>query len=85
MNRTNFSYSFEAGGRVLTSSGFRNTGYMRWDAKPTTYKAGPDYFRAEYDAYMMAELSLKPTETVYGFGEKFTPFVKNGQTITTWN
>jgi len=85
VNRTNFSYSFEAGGRVLTSSGFRNTGYMRWDAKPTTYKAGADYFRNEYDAYMMAELSLKPTETVYGFGERFTPFVKNGQTVTTWN
>ena len=24
-------------------------------------------------------------ECIYGFGEKFTPFVKNGQTVETWN
>ena len=85
VDRNNFSYTFEAGGRVLTSSGFRNTGYMRWDAKPTTYKDDDRYFCQEYDAYMLTELSLKPAETVYGFGEKFTPFVKNGQTVTIWN
>jgi len=26
-----------------------------------------------------------PTETVYGLGERFTPFVKNGQTVDMWN
>ena len=29
--------------------------------------------------YMVAELSLKAGERVYGFGEQFTAFVKNGQ------
>lgn len=85
VNRQQFAYTFEAGGCVLTSSGFRNTGYMRWDAVPSTYKPGKNYFEQKYDPYVLAELSLKPGETVYGFGEKFTPFVKNGQTVTCWN
>ena len=85
VNRKQFGYTFEANGRVLTSSGFRNTGYMRWDAEPNTFKPGPHYFEQKYEPYVLAELSLKPGETVYGFGEKFTPFVKNGQTVTCWN
>ena len=34
---------------------------------------------------MVTELSLGVGECVYGFGERFTPFVKNGQTVETWN
>ncbi len=34
---------------------------------------------------MVNELSLKPGECVYGLGERFTAFVKNGQVIDTWN
>ena len=34
---------------------------------------------------MREQLTLDVGECVYGFGEKFTPFVKNGQTVETWN
>ena len=34
---------------------------------------------------MVAELSLKAGERVYGFGEQFTAFVKNGQVINMFN
>ena len=34
---------------------------------------------------MAAQLSLGVGELVYGFGERFTPFVKNGQVVETWN
>lgn len=34
---------------------------------------------------MHEQLSLSVGECVYGLGERFTPFVKNGQTIEIWN
>ncbi|VBB07237.1 aldolase-type tim barrel [Lucifera butyrica] len=36
-------------------------------------------------SYMFERLDLGVGETVYGLGEHFTAFVKNGQTIETWN
>lgn len=35
--------------------------------------------------YMREQLSLSVGECVYGLGERFTPFVKNGQMIDMWN
>jgi len=35
--------------------------------------------------YIREQLSLSVGETVYGFGEHFLPFVKNGQSIDMWN
>ena len=35
--------------------------------------------------YMREQLSLGVGELVYGLGERFTPFVKNGQVVETWN
>ena len=84
VSRKNWEYRFEAGGKVLTKSGFRNLGYMRWDKKPSTVLPDKNYMRQTYEPYVMNELGLKANETVYGFGEKFTAFVKNGQTIKTW-
>lgn len=35
--------------------------------------------------FIREQLSLDAGECIYGFGEKFTPFVKNGQTVEMWN
>lgn len=35
--------------------------------------------------YISEQLSLSVDEKIYGLGERFTPFVKNGQTIDIWN
>ena len=35
--------------------------------------------------YTVEQLSLDIGELVYGMGERFTPFVKNGQTVEIWN
>ncbi len=35
--------------------------------------------------YLREQLTLSVGECIYGFGEKFTPFVKNGQTVEMWN
>ncbi|MGI6238643.1 MAG: alpha-xylosidase [Christensenellales bacterium] len=55
----------------LTESGARMTGHM---ANRDTGKN-----------YMMQQLSLSVGECVYGLGERFTAFVKNGQVVDMWN
>lgn len=35
--------------------------------------------------YMREQLSLRPGERVYGLGERFGAFTKNGQTVDIWN
>ncbi len=85
VDRKTCACRFEAEGRLLTSSGFRNTGYLRVGKQPMSLEAGPDYFRRSWEPFMLTELSLKPTECIYGFGERFTPFVKNGQVVEIWN
>lgn len=85
VDREEFGYRFEAGGRVLTSCGFRNLGLMRWNRSVSTMRPSDRYLTEEYEPYMLNELSLSVGEAVYGLGERFTAFVKNGQTLETWN
>ena len=60
---------FLDGDRVITSSGWRGMAMM--DA--------PD------GRFMVEQLSLGVGECVYGLGERFTPFVRNGQVVDLWN
>lgn len=39
----------------------------------------------EKESYMRAQLNLGVGEYLYGLGERFTPFVKNGQVVDIWN
>lgn len=85
INRKNWGYQFEAEGRILTTSGTKNLGYMRMNREPSTFQSNKAYLREQYEPYMMTELSLQPGECVYGLGERFTAFVKNGQRVDMWN
>ncbi|MCI0714616.1 MAG: alpha-xylosidase, partial [Chloroflexi bacterium] len=42
-------------------------------------------FQQNGTTYLREQLSLQVGETVYGLGERFGPFVKNGQAIDIWN
>ncbi len=66
-----WSVRFFDGDRELTNSSFRNMAYM------SNKKTGRNY--------MVEQLALDVDEYVYGLGERFTPFVKNGQTVEMWN
>ncbi len=47
-----------------------------------------EFFNYPQDAhttYIREQLKTDIGECIYGFGEKFTPFVKNGQVVETWN
>ncbi|MFJ6385701.1 alpha-xylosidase [Kitasatospora sp. NPDC092039] len=60
---------FTAGGRVLTTAGERGTGFVT---------------DADGRHHMFGQLSLGVGELVYGLGERFTPFVRNGQVVDVW-
>ncbi|MEU2246543.1 alpha-xylosidase [Streptomyces sp. NPDC019224] len=49
------------------------------DAKGTAFATTPDG-----DHHMVAQLALDIGENVYGLGERFTPYVKNGQSVDIW-
>jgi alpha-D-xyloside xylohydrolase len=70
---------------VLTACGFRNLAYFQFDRKFSTMLPDDGYMRADYRPYMNTELSLRADECVYGLGERFTAFVKNGQQVDIWN
>lgn len=62
---------FYDGDRRLTDTGFRNMAHMN--------------NRDSGKTYMVEQLALDVDEYIYGLGERFTPFVKNGQVVDMWN
>ncbi|MFB7558241.1 alpha-xylosidase [Streptomyces brevispora] len=60
----------------LDADGRRLTGV---DAKGTAFATAPDGSH-----HMIGRLALDIGENVYGLGERFTPYVKNGQSIDIW-
>ncbi len=83
-----FSYK----GRRLTGGGWRATSYIeenqfRADNRVNAMKDDNfwGYPADEHSTYMREQLTLGIGECIYGFGEKFTTFVKNGQNVEMWN
>ena len=69
-----------ADGRVLTSSsGFRGMCHA------LKKEDGPCSLYPHGQGYMMDSLMLDVGECVYGLGERFGAYVKNGQTVDMWN
>ena len=66
-----YKMAFYEGDTFLTESSFRNLAYMQ------NTETGKNY--------MLDQLLLDVDEYVYGLGERFTPFVKNGQIVEMWN
>ena len=66
---------FRSPDAVLATAGATALGSMQVVDEPTT--------RAT--AYLMQRLTLPVGTTVYGLGERFGPFVKNGQSVDSWN
>ena len=68
---SSWSIVFYDGDRRLTDTGFRNMAHMN--------------NRDNGKTYMVEQLALDVDEYIYGLGERFTPFVKNGQIVDMWN
>lgn len=77
--KDNGQFTFYRGTEKITSSGRNDLAYMKTDWSGLPYDKGPE------DAYMRERLTLSVGELIYGMGEHFTPFVRNGQTVECWN
>lgn len=60
---------YQRGGEALTSSEHKAIGLFAQGGK----------------TYLREQLSMQVGETIYGLGERFTPFVRNGQSVDMWN
>ena len=65
---------------IITTSGWRDLAYMKTDWKGFAYDDG-----GYHDTYMREQLSIDVGEYIYGLGERFSPWIKNGQSVDIWN
>ena len=72
--QNDWQIDFKDGDRLITRSGWRGMGFV--DTEDAAYQHG---------RYIHDQLALGVGEYVYGLGERFTPFVKNGQVVDIWN
>ena len=66
-------------GKKLTSSGYHGM------ARALLEEEGPVSLQKRGKSFMIDSLDLSVGETVYGLGERFGAYVKNGQTVDMWN
>ena len=70
VSKKNYKIEFLRGSTVITTSPTRGAAYM--DV-------------AEVGGFLLDKLTLSVGELVYGLGERFTAFTKNGQVVDIWN
>lgn len=80
INKKNWKMTFYRGNEKITDTAWRDLAYVKTDWRGLAYDDG-----GEHDTYMRERLSLSVGELIYGLGERFTPFVKNGQSVDIWN
>jgi len=69
VSKDDWRVDFMDGARIITSSGSKAMGYVD----------------TPEGRFVHEQLSLGVGECVYGLGERFTPFVKNGQVVDLWH
>ena len=80
ITKKTWSMTYMRGNEVITKSAGKDLALMKMNFKGYTYDKGDGE-----DTYIRQMLSLSVGELVYGMGERFTPFVKNGQNVDIWN
>ena len=90
--KSGWDVSYWYGDRLLTKSGWRTTSLIEEDEwfanNQHTAEAGARFFAKSDNgdsSYIREMLNISVGEYIYGFGEKFSTFVKNGQTVEVWN
>ena len=81
ITKANWYMTYMRGNEIITKSTGKDLALMK-----TNWHGNYAYDHGDNnDTYMRQMLSLSVGELVYGTGERFTPFVKNGQSIDIWN
>ena len=70
MRTKGWGFRFEWKGRLITESAADCLGLVE---------------KADGARFVTDKLSLSPGECIYGLGERFSPFVRNGQSVSIWN
>lgn len=90
--RSGWGVKYYYGDRLLTKSCANTTSVItteKWRRELISKEQSCERFFAASDnggsTYIREMLNIAPGEYIYGFGEKFTPFVKNGQIVKVWN
>ncbi|TFY51576.1 hypothetical protein EVJ58_g10493 [Rhodofomes roseus] len=93
-----YTIAFRSPQRVLTTSGVKHQAIYdvphKWTLQSaangscltTDFSSNPHPERVPDNVrYTSSELNLSPGELIYGMGEQFGAFVKNGQSVSIWN
>ena len=80
ITKKTWSMAYKRDGKVISKSSGRDLSLMKTNWKGDAYDKGDIE-----NTYMRQQLSIGVGELIYGTGERFTPFVKNGQSIDIWN
>ena len=81
IDRENWGMQYFRDDRFLTKSMEGDLAYIK-----TNWRGDYAYDRGPSDtACMREQLGLSVDEQIYGLGERFGPFVKNGQSVEIWN
>lgn len=71
INKGSWEIVFYYNDKRLTDTGYRNMAHMLNNALDKSF--------------MVEQLAIDVDEYIYGLGERFTPFIKNGQIVDMWN
>ena len=80
IGKNHWYMKYTRNGKLITESKGRDLAFMKTDWKGLAYDKGDNA-----DTYIRQQLSLGVGELIYGLGERFTPFIKNGQSVDIWN
>lgn len=80
IGKKNWYMAYKRNGEVITKSAAKDLACMKTDWKGDYYDKGDIT-----ETYMRQQLSMGVGELIYGLGERFTAFVKNGQSVSIWN
>ena len=81
IGKKNWYMRYLRDGELLTESGVKDLAMIKGNWKGDYYDQNGDL----EETYMRQQLSIGVGELLYGTGERFTPFVKNGQTVEIYN
>lgn len=80
VDKEDWSMRYERGGKLLSKRGEGDLAYIKTNWTGIPYDVGK-----ENEAYMRQQMGVSVRELIYGLGERFSPFVKNGQSVSIWN
>ncbi len=80
IGKKNWYMAYRRGNEVITRSAAKDLACMKTDWKGDAYDRGDST-----ETYMRQQLTMGVGELIYGLGERFTAFTRNGQSVAIWN